>query len=283
MADEAMNIQIDDEPITSAPADAPPAETPAADPPADDAPSGKASDDNDEGDDDEQSPPVKFDDDQQAKFNKEVGKKVAKQREAERRADEAERKLAEKEAADAQQSMPPRPEIPPVPDPFDDKYEELLAARDESIKEAAAYDAVTAEREKQEQEAVRGRMDEAVEKQMKVVGDYTERAETLGIASEDLTRAGNEVAKVGMDGDLVAYLLEDDQGPNVTMYLADNLTEVEKINQMSVTKAAVYIENTVKPLAMKRKGAKQPPAPTSTPRGSGMPEGKRGPKGATYE
>jgi hypothetical protein len=90
------------------------------------------------------------------------------------------------------------------------------------------------------------------------------------------------VAQFGIGNDLAQHILHDDQGPAVTVYLADNPLELEKLMGMNVLRAAAYIESTIKPAARKPPPPVVP-APVESVKGSGYPEAERGPKGAIYE
>ena len=265
MSDEAVNIDIDQpEPAADAgelkeapPADAPPEEA---------------------------KPAVTFSDEQQAKFNDEIGKKVAKQREAERAAEEATARLAETEAKLAQATAPMRPAVPEMPDPYDDDFEVKVKARDEALVLAAQYDAATQQAEQRKNYEAQQTAHKAQEELITTVKSYTERAEKLGVNAAELQQAGNMVAQYGIGNEVASYILNEDQGPSITVYLSKNPLELEQIRQMGPMQAAVYIENNIKAKAVASRPPPTPgPEPIDNPTGAGMPEGERGPKGAVYE
>lgn len=226
--------------------------------------------------------PVTFDERQQAKFNEEIGKKVAKQREAERLANEererreaAERKLAELQA-------PVRPDIPPIPDPYDSDFQAKAAHRDAMIAKAAQYDAQIAW---QRQQAEQARQQEAMKAQQalqQTAVSYAEKASKLGVQPQELQQAGAAVAQYGVNDRLANRILRDDRGPEITVFLSRNFQELETLNSMEPEDAAVYLETVIKPRA-KRQPPTLAPAPPEPLRGSGSPEGQRGPEGVIYE
>jgi hypothetical protein len=230
----------------------------------------------------EQAPAkIEFTPEQQAFINEKiVGEKVAKQREAERRAEELQKELEETRSRIPE---PERPSVPPAPDPFDDDYEEKIRARDESIRAAAEYDAAQQERQRLQQFQQQQAQEERRQKGMKMLMTYSERADKLGIAADKLQVAGNRVAQYGIQNEVAQYILDDEQGPNITMYLAENPLVLDEIRHMDPIRAGIYIESNVKSKAMERLNSTPPPAPTEAPDGQGFPEGDRGPKGASYE
>jgi len=227
---------------------------------------------------------ITFSEEQQRIFDEAVGKKVFKLREKEREAEALKRQLEEIQARLPQET---RPVVPDLPDPFassDEEYRRRLQERERAISEAAAYDArqqlVYAQRQKAEQEVARQRQ-AALEEQ---VTSYAQRATTLGVKPEELQVAGNIVAQFGIDDTLVNYILQDDQGPLITKYLSQNLTELENIRSLPPTMAAVRIATQVKAkaAALKTK-VNQAPKPIQTPHGAGVAPKPRGPQGATFE
>lgn len=227
---------------------------------------------------------ITFSDEQQRIFDEAVGKKVFKLREKEREAEALKKQLEEIQAKLPQET---RPVVPDLPDPFassDEEYRKRLQERERAISEAAAYDArqqlVYAQQQQAEQEVARQRQ-AALEEQVK---SYAQRATTLGVKPEELQVAGNIVAQFGIDDTLVNYILQDDQGPLITKYLSQNLTELENIRSLPSTMAAVRIATQVKAkaAALKTK-VNQAPKPIQTPHGAGVAPKPRGPQGATFE
>ena len=115
------------------------------------------------------------------------------------------------------------------------------------------------------------------------VTNYSQRAEKLGINAADLGAAGNLVNSTGVPNEIAEHILNDPNGPQITIHLARNLAEMDVINSMTPTQAAIYIEQNIKPAATaSMKKADPPPAPVEHLRGKGEVERQPGPKGATY-
>lgn len=181
-----------------------------------------------------------------------------------------------------QQSQPGRPEVPPMPDPFEDDFSAKMQARDEALQRATQWDAVQyLTRQQQEQQRAQQQAAQQAELE-KTVNTYQARARKLGIKDAELQVAGRQVQAVGMAPDLVQHILSDSNGPAVTVYLANNIEELDKINGMSPLNAAIYLETQIKPKVGKRVTSKPPPTLDSV-KGSGQPDGKLGGKGLLIE
>ena len=223
---------------------------------------------------------IEFSEEQQKYINEHiVARQVAKRKEIERELEELRQR--------AQQTRPDddgRPHIPDPPNIWDDDYEEKIKARDEAIREAAAWETSQREREAWEQQQAQLRAQQEQQALVEKVGTYTSRAKDYGIDEKDLQVAGNAVSQYGIPEQLIEYILEDDAGPAITVHLSRNLQELAELNQMNPIRAAAYIAEKVKPRAMKNaKRRSAPPEPTENPKGGGVPEKERGPKGAVYE
>ena len=220
-----------------------------------------------ESQDSDSAPDEKFTAAQQQKFNDAIGKKVRQTRDMERRADELQRQV---DALQARVPVEQRPEVQAVPDPFsisDEEYRRNLAQRDQQVLAQANFDH---QRKQQQDEKIR---------------DYAGRAAKLGIKAEDLQVAGNAVAQHGIGAELGQYILESDQGPLITTYLANNPLELDELKYLSPAQAAVAIETKIKPkaAASQPKKVTDTPDPLERPHSAGKAAQKRGPQGATFE
>jgi hypothetical protein len=233
------------------------------------------------GESEEDRPVVKFTPEQQAVFNDAMNKKTAKLREIERKAEQAQQELEE---ARSQIPKAQRPNVPDYPDTWDDDYEGKMAARDRAVIDASAYDARDQYQQQQEQQEAYDAQVKVDESLYKASTDYGERAKKLGIPGDELQRAAQTVADYQLPIDVVRFILNEDQGPNITMYLSKNPAITQELRGMSSLEAAVKISTEIKVAAqLANKRSPPPPAPTDSVRGTGLPEGKRGPKGATFE
>jgi hypothetical protein len=225
--------------------------------------------------------PPPLTEEQQAVVNDAIGKKVAKQREAERKAQEYEQQLAEARQKLQQYEAPVRPDIPPPPDPYEDNFAAKVAHRDAMIAKAAQFDA--RQDAQREQEAARQQQAAAEQKQKlaKAEEDFIKNGTNLGIDRDELYAASMRVAP-HIAGPIGLRVLNDPQGPEIAQYLDKNPLELDKLARMEVFDAAIYIENTIKPKA-KRAPPKLAPEPTENLSGAAMKEAEKGPPNVKYE
>ena len=239
----------------------------------------------DEGDevdevDDNEGEEVEEKADDPAGYTKAINKKHFEFKEQERRANALEEQLRKLQSQMPQEQ---RPEVPELPDPYDDNYAEQIAARDDAIRKAVAYDTQQQFVQYQQQQAQEQSQKAQQEAITKTVQSYSGRAKDLGVKPEQLTAAGNTVHAYGIHDEITQYILGDEQGPLITTYLARHTDELEKISGMSPMQAGIYIDKAVRPKASVSPKKSQAPAPADGLTGGGAPPSERGPKGAKYE
>ena len=149
---------------------------------------------------------------------------------------------------------------------------------------AAAFDAQQRLVEQQQravaEEAARKQQEVLIEK----VQSYSERAKALGIKPDELQSAGAIVGQFGIDDSLVQFILEDDQGPLITKYLSQNVSELDALRYLHPTTAAVRIATQIKAKgAALKPRLTNVPNPIRTPQPTGIAPKPKGPRGATFE
>lgn len=223
---------------------------------------------------------VSFTPEQQAVFDKAIGDKVRKMREAERQKEQI---AAELERTRQLVPKDQRPNVPAMPDPYDDDYARRVAERDKAIADAAAWDAKQAVSEQQRIEREQQRQFQAQQGFLNTVQEYAKRATTLGVTQQELAESGNAVKEYGISDDVAMHILADDKGPLITKYLARNPVELDNIAQMSPMRAAAYIESVVKPKIAVPNRTTNAPAPPETLGRRGAPRDDGGLPGVKYE
>ncbi len=223
---------------------------------------------------------VQFTPEQQAVFDKVIGEKTFKAREAERKAEAAEKRLQELEAQLPKEN---RPAIPSLPDPYDADYSTKIAERDEAIKAAAAFDARQELVKNQQQHVQRQRVEAQQQELVKSATVYKERSDKLGINPSELQTAANALSSFGISEDLTKFLLKDEQGPLMTMFMARNPIVLERMSGLSPLEMGHYIASEIKPKLATVKTRTQAPSPADVLDGGGSPRTERGPKGAKFE
>ena len=195
--------------------------------------------------------------------NEAINKQHRKYQEEKRRADEAERRLAE---------MQPKPQAPPIvdaPDPFDDDYDTKQAAYVESIRQQAVFEnnqRLSQQLTQNQQEATQREQQASENKEIQT---YVDNAKAMNISIEQLEQAGQALGNLAKGVQM--GIVKDAQGPLITQYLASNFAEAEALTNMSEYQASSYIEQVVKPkvAALKPKTTNAPNPATKVSGGGG--------------
>ena len=199
---------------------------------------------------------------QHAKFREEERLKVAAQNDA--------KELREK--LDAIEANKADVTIPPIPDPYDDDFEEKVKARDKAITHRATQDAqkqVAIDQQSASAEAAKKAENERFQL---LIDDYDKRIVTLGLDKTEVRAAGDKVMGYGIPFELVEHIADMDDGPLITTYLAENPILVDDLRHMTSMQAAVKINSDIKlaASAMKPQASSAPdPAETLSGRGAG--------------
>lgn len=212
-------------------------------------------------------------------FQKAIDRQTYKYREEERKRQAVEEQL---EKLKSQMPQDVAPDIPPIPDQFDDDYEAKLKARDDAIKQRVEWDtrqALKAAVDRREQER---QAQEAQEAFAKTEQAYVNRAKELEIDPNELANAGQYVGSY-LNPNVGSFILESEQGPLITTYLAKNPAELQAVASMPPMQAAAHIAMNIVPNVTAKPKQTQAPPPPETLGGGGTPPGERGPAGATYE
>jgi len=232
----------------------------------------------------EESTRPRFDEVQQKAFDKAIGEKVYQIKERDREVQSLQAKLQELESRIPAEQPPQVPETPDFYALTDREIQERLKQRDEAIAKRAEYDAQQAVLQQQQQAQQQALQREQLVKRNEKIKTYADRAEKLGVKKDDLQVAANKIAQFGLDPILADHLLDLDDGSLGTLYLGENLLELDKLAQMPVTQAVLYLNDQVMPNARKLKPkVNAAPEPLDTPQGSGSVPKAGGPKGATFE
>lgn len=228
--------------------------------------------DQSEGDEAHLEDRVTFDERQQAKVDGLISDKVRKQREAERRAEEAEAKLAEIEASKPKPTIPEIPELPEDELFYENpaEYRRLVGERDKAIAERAEMQAEQRARQQLQEQQEHQRQAEQLKQNEQAQSDYQKRATDFGFSEDSMMESATEVAKF-VSPELGMHLVKDSHGPLVVDYLAKNLGELDKVRNMSPVDAAVYIATEVKPKVSSTRKTTSAPKPASIVDGGGAP------------
>ena len=190
-----------------------------------------------------------------AAFNKQYGEK--KQLERDNAAQAAQ--LKQFQDAERQRQAAQVGNIPPMPDAFDDDFDEKVKVRDDAIIAQANYNtqnqAFLQQEQLNQQQAAQAK---AVKVQESMV-NYSQKATELGIKQEELQAAGNTVAGYGLSDDLVMHILADSDGPLITKHLAANPQDGYQLASMSPFNVGSFLDG------IKQKASALKPKTSSTP------------------
>ena len=215
-----------------------------------------------------------------------INRKHFQFKEEERRRLQAEQENAELRKRLEQSQKPGSVDIPPMPDPYDDDYEEKVRAREDAIMRKAQADAdarVNQRLQEQEQERKREAEQERVKK---LVGDFNTNATKLGLDLDQVTQASNIVGSYGVGQEVANFLLGDSAGPLMVQYLSSNPMALYEMVRMSPIQAALKLHGEVREKAkILKPQATEAPDPAKTLNGGGVPDTGRFPLtgGAKFE
>ena len=212
-------------------------------------------------------------------YNKVIAQKAFESREHKREAESLRQELA---AIKEREAILKEPMILPVPDQYDDNYAEQMEARDKSIQEKAQYDASQRVRAEQAEYQRQQQNQEQINQVNERGNKYKENSIKLGVDQAQLGEAANIVANYGIRQDVAMELLSEEQGPLITMYLAQNPQALDAINTANaISLGNVWNDIKTKASSLQTKTTSTPD-PVETQKGSGVGPKNRGPAGATY-
>lgn len=211
-------------------------------------------------------------------IQKRINAKHFETQQTKRDLDAANKRIEAFEARQREQEAEQVGNIPPMPDSFDDDFDEKMAAREAQIVKKAQFDASQATLNQQQQFQ---QQQDAQKKQQEVqaqVQVYATRTKDLGISQDEIQAAGNVVAQYGISDDLTMAILGDSDGPLITKYLAANPVELSSLSAMNPMQAAMHIERNVRSKATDLK-----PRTTNAPKPASDISSGANAKGSTYK
>jgi hypothetical protein len=229
---------------------------------------------------------VEFDPEQQAILNNAVNRQHGKFKE-EQRGHQDTQALLLKSQQDlaALQSQQPGPIIPPMPDSFDDDFDEKVVIRDAAIVAVAQHEQNQAYIAQANANAQQQAQLQTQEVQAQNAQTLVENSAKLGISNDDLGKAAAVVGSYNISTELRTGLMTDPDGPVMLAYLAANPLEIEALQSMGVFDASNHLGTVIrqKASALKPKTSGAPDPPTLL-HGNGKPEDKDpANKGTTFE
>ena len=191
-----------------------------------------------------------------------IGELTRKRHEAERIAKEREQELRDLRKQLLTNSEPVVPELPDPDDVSQEEFQSALRQREEMIQKRIEWQQQKTQFENEGAEQTRNEQLRQQQELQTIGTAYRQKAATLGVKEEELAQAGNLISQVGLHNDVAMEILRDDVGPLITRHLAQNVSDLLEVSQMSPTQAVLYIERNIKPKvkpAGKRTKAVKPP------------------------
>ena len=191
-----------------------------------------------------------------------INRKHWQAKEAERKLEAANKRLAELES---KLNTNQEPQIPEMPDTYDPEYAAKVMDRDKKVAEHAQWKANQDFQVKQQQtqaEEARRKQQEQLQQQITV---YDQRVVQSGISPEESIQQQNIVAPV-LGADLSYFVLNHAEGPAIVKYLSQDVMALDKIANMHPMDAASYIGTEVvkKAVKVKKSATTQTPDPPET-------------------
>jgi len=184
-----------------------------------------------------------------------------------------------------QNAQPDAPEIPPMPDPFDDDYAEKVKQRDEALRKRSVYEAEQQLRQQIAQQQAQQAQQQQIAQMKEATESYVKKAKEYGITPEQLQEYGTTAAQYVSD-DLALAIVQDPDGALLTKYLASNPMEAMQLQSMNPYQVVMHIERNIRPKAQALKPKKtSAPQPTTKVDASGANVKTESPllKGARFE
>lgn len=178
-----------------------------------------------------------------------INKKHRQMREAQEEVERLNKRLAELEQS---QSLNQEPVIPEIPDSYDPDFDQKMKQRDQAIASYQQWHMQKQELEGRQQQRLQAQQQEQARQQAESVKSYSERARKAGIKPEALQQSASVVGQY-LKGEnpihnrIAGEILKDENGPQITQYLASHPLELSDIADMDLASAVLHIERSVKP------------------------------------
>tara|TARA_R110000787_G_scaffold285582_1_gene401702 strand:- start:689 stop:1537 length:849 start_codon:yes stop_codon:yes gene_type:complete len=217
-------------------------------------------------------------------FKKAIDKQHRKYREEQRARQALEVRLKEFESkqAPAVESVT----VPPLPDSWDEDYDQKMRDRDAAMVRKANED-YQKQRDKEQQRTDQQRVErESYENQQAQQTKFVDAGKKLGVDAAALSKAEDSLVKAGVGGYLASEILDDADGPLIALYLEANELEMYDlidISKANPIKAGAFLSSIKAKAASLRKKSSNAPPPADRLDGKAAAKKDRGPSGATYD
>lgn len=233
----------------------------------------------------EEQPQVDEEAKKQEAIQKAINKKHFEAEQAKRDLQAANQKIADFESKQREQMAAQVGNIPPMPDAFDDDYEEKVRARELKIREKAQFDFQQQSYLQQQQLNQQTQAQAEQERRNELGKRFTDNAKKAGSDDGELNSIINTLNQAGISNELGDAIMGDDEGFFTAKYLAANPTEAYELTNMNpILAGAKLVEIRSKASVLKPKQSAAPkPATNLSGNGIDPEDGKyKNIKGATF-
>jgi hypothetical protein len=205
---------------------------------------------------------------------KAINKKHWEAKEAERKATTLQARVDELEALQRQTPASEAVNVPEMPDPYSDDFQQQIQARDDAIRHNAGIDADkrfnTQQQQNQQDEAQRQQVASAEQARQSYLGKAAER----GFDAEEVSKAAADIVNYGVSDAVAEMLLTEADGADMTMYLRQNPADLQNMQSMPLHAQISHMNNVVRIGAesLKPKTSNAPPPPTDISAGGPLAE-----------
>lgn len=217
--------------------------------------------------------------DDPTRYTKAINRKHFEMEEQKRRGDDLQQQVdaLKKQLPDVQV-----PVVPDMPEQYDEHFDRKVQERDVEVQKLADYNAQQKQNQQDQQRQILEHQQKQEQELLSRADTYTKRGEKLGLSLQEQQIAGRTVQTFGIGDELAGFLLDDEQGPLLTSYLAKNPEEITTLREMSTLQAVAHIATEIRPKVKAATGIPGAPDPVDGLSGGGAPPSKRGPPNATY-
>jgi hypothetical protein len=210
----------------------------------------------------EEQPQVDEEAEKLSAFERKINKKTFELKQKEREAEEYKRKIEEYERQQREMEAAKFKDIPELPDPFDDDYEQKVRERDALLVQKAHFDAQQSYYLQQQQFQQQQKEQQQREAQTKLEQDFLANAKKVGAKDEEIVSVVSTLVQTGLNNDLGNAIMADPDGYLVAKHLAANPMEAYELNSMNpILAGAKYIEIKQKAVSLKPKTTSAPTPP----------------------
>ena len=205
---------------------------------------------------------------------KAINKQYRLRKEAEEREAETQRRLQALQAEfDQARGTNAEPQIPPMPDQYDEDYDQKLVARDAAIQAHGKWVAEQNYNVLQQQALQQQAQEQQAAQLNEAVNSFTKKGEELQVNKDALAQAFQTVVQSGIPDDIGMMLLKDPDGPLMFQKLATDYVMLDQLSSMDPVSAGAFIERTLRPQAAAlRPRTSETPPPAETLTGGGEAE-----------